>query len=435
MTWQYCPLTALKNGAILPISTVQLERHTMNYEMIKAAAKELGVTVKELLALAPQNDPFYAGTPADKKQARWFADLWHQAGYISGVHLRRAHYWAVSQSPAFLMPDGNPYENTDKCWKFLTQASKMARYLGLIRIADVVDRKNPTPVTNATYAYGQDTEVEIEKPELKDPYIFVRNLLVADAQPYHLEIWCEKSTMNDVLEPLCHRYNANLVTFEGEVSISSVYDLIQRVRVADGKPARIFYISDFDPAGNSMPVAMSRKIEYMLQKYEYTAWNIKVRSIVLTPEQVATYQLPRSPIKSSEKRAGKFEAHFGNGATELDALEALYPGELQKIVRDYLAAYYSAAATIIVRTRIERLRTVVQKKIDEVTARYAEQIEAMEDYLTDLSDIKVDATDYKVDQFEATVPEVEEDWLFDSSRSYGDQIIAYKQHKNGSWLL
>ena len=30
-------------------------------------------------------------------------------------------------------------------------------------------------------------------------------------QPFHLEAWAEKSTMNDVLEPLCGRWDVNLV--------------------------------------------------------------------------------------------------------------------------------------------------------------------------------------------------------------------------------
>jgi hypothetical protein len=31
-------------------------------------------------------------------------------------------------------------------------------------------------------------------------------------QPYHLEIWIEKSTMNDILDPVCRQYAVNLQT-------------------------------------------------------------------------------------------------------------------------------------------------------------------------------------------------------------------------------
>ena len=37
----------------------------LNYALIKDLAKENGLRVTDLLALAPKNDPFYTGTPTD----------------------------------------------------------------------------------------------------------------------------------------------------------------------------------------------------------------------------------------------------------------------------------------------------------------------------------------------------------------------------------
>ena len=92
----------------------------VDYTTIKAAAKANGKPIRDYIVLAPQNDPFYAGTETDIKQAMWFADVWQQAGYQDGVHLRRVHYWCVSQSN-LRMHNGKVYENTDKCWKYLCQ--------------------------------------------------------------------------------------------------------------------------------------------------------------------------------------------------------------------------------------------------------------------------------------------------------------------------
>ncbi len=36
----------------------------INYAWIKQTARERGVSVTDLIALAPQNDPFYTGTPS-----------------------------------------------------------------------------------------------------------------------------------------------------------------------------------------------------------------------------------------------------------------------------------------------------------------------------------------------------------------------------------
>lgn len=192
-----------------------------NYSTIKELAKSIGVRINDLLALAPKNDPFYTGTPTDCAQGEWFAEMWRRAGYTSGVHLRRVHYWTVSQSPVVAMHNGEPYENTEKCWDYLVQASKTARYLGLVKIADIMDKKNPNPHINAWYSSSTEPGYRIDLPDLTDPDVAISGLNNVDAQPYHLEVWCEKSTMDDVLNPVCGRFGANLVTFEGEVSITA----------------------------------------------------------------------------------------------------------------------------------------------------------------------------------------------------------------------
>ena len=74
-------------------------------------------------------------------------------------------------------------------------------------------------------------------------------------------------------------------------------------------------------------IAVARKIEFAQQDLDVT-----LDPVVLTEEQCRDYRLPRTPIKDSERRGARFEARFGAGATELDALEALHPGELARIV-------------------------------------------------------------------------------------------------------
>lgn len=402
----------------------------LDYETIKQLAKDTGRRVTDLIALAPQNDPFYMGTPTDHAQAAWFADVYTRAGYgvFRAPHLRRVHYWTVSQEPPVPMHNGLPYENTQKCWEYLQQAAKVARYLDLVPLHGIVDNKNPQPHVSAFYSPYEPT-YEIATPQLDNPDVTVYNLMTSNAQPYHLEIWCEKSTMNDVLLPLCERFGANLVTFEGEVSITSVcVDFMRRVSEAGNKPVRVFYISDFDPAGNSMPVAMSRKIEFMTRGAA-CEYDIKVKPIALTPDQITAYKLPRMPIKETEKRAASFESAFGAGATELDALEALYPGVFGQIVTRAVEPYYSTAAADAVRDARDALRQAVNVQIDAITARYSAEIEALRGMVDELSQISVDATAYEVGRFAPHVDESGDAWLFDSDRDYIGQLMAYRVHK------
>lgn len=338
----------------------------LNYEAIKHLAKPARCRVNDLIALAPQNDPFYVGTEGDRAWGEWFADIWRRFGYRSGVHLRRIHYQVVSQDPPVVMPDGQVHENTEACWAKLAAASKKARYLDLVDADDFDDRRNP--------------EALLPDPDARDPLLLhiADNLYGAEValptfpeppaywvsgyngrQPYHIELWCEKSTMNDILEPLCRRYRAGLQIGVGELSITKTLRLVQRI-ANTGKPTRIFYISDFDPAGTSMPVAVARKIEYFIHKQGLDL-DVRLFPVVLTEEQVRHYQLPRTPIKETERRRDSFEERFGEGATELDALEALQPGELRRILVEHIEGYYDTG----LERRVREAREALQADLDD----------------------------------------------------------------------
>ncbi len=61
----------------------------LDYTSIKQLAKQIGRPAKDLVVLAPANDPFYAGVPARQREAEWFAELWERFGFAAGVHIRR----------------------------------------------------------------------------------------------------------------------------------------------------------------------------------------------------------------------------------------------------------------------------------------------------------------------------------------------------------
>jgi hypothetical protein len=120
-------------------------RDCPDYDDLKQRAKEEKVPTDSLIALSPGNDPFYIG-PARQTGAEWFAGLWQANGFGRGTHLRRVHYILVSSTaPVGMPPNGEPYQNTEKCWSYLGACGRDARYLGLIRAGDFVDRRNPEP--------------------------------------------------------------------------------------------------------------------------------------------------------------------------------------------------------------------------------------------------------------------------------------------------
>ena len=386
----------------------------IDYLTLKQLAKANKVSVKELFVLAPQNDPFYVGTKGRKQQAEWVAEIYEELGNPLQVHIRRIHYFLVSRQD-ILKPNGEPYENTENDWEYLSKGTKYARYLGLVPIDNFVDRRNPEPHINASYWVNRDIE-EIRIDPERFAELIAENFYPYNPQHalgYHLEIWAEKSTQNDIILPIASQYGTNVVTGLGELSITSVNHLVQRIQQAD-KPVRIFYISDFDPAGENMPVSIARKIEYFIRNASNLN-NIKLKPLMLTKRQCIDHQLPRTPIKETDKGKSGFEERHGEGATELDALEALYPGEMGQILHHAINPYVDAGsynAVVEENQRIQRaIKEALQPRLEEV-----------------LSDFSLDY-DSDFEMPKAPLIEEPDDWLFDSELSYGMQLTRYKSHK------
>jgi hypothetical protein len=433
----------------------------MDFNVIKRYAKDNGCSVKDLLVLAPQNDPFYVGTHGQREMAEWFADLWNRFGYTSGVHIRRIHYRSLSE---VTMPNGKPYENLQSCEAVLESGAKYARYLGLVDPAVFRDMQCGEPIVymkrreeeTGVFIYGAGTgSLDFSLPDLPElPYYAIDGF--ESEQRYLLEVWIEKSTMNDVLDPVCERFQATLVAGKGELSITRVSQLMDRLRTYK-RPCRVFYISDFDPGGQSMPVAVARKIEFFQNGNGGGAGNhVKLFHLGLTKEQCEYYKLPRTPIKEGERRAARFEERFGEGATELDALEARHPGELGKIVSEALGRYFDADLDDEVKSAREDHQSELDDRRELVLARHQEELDRLKrdhaelrkEFEPRMKDIRERAKalwpameeELIAESFNLgadDIPEAEEaeeiDGLYDSRRDYLNQLNVYKvfQGKSG----
>ena len=474
------------------------------YDFIKRTAGENGMRVADFLALAPNNDPFYVGRPSQVQAATWFTELWRRFDYGRGVHLRRIHYQIVSQSPAVKLPNGRDYENTMNCWNYLTNAAKYARYLEFVPGEAFVDRRNPEAIINITYptpedwgycdptpGYTVDDLAEWEQyhtpalptlpelpehlPEMPEYTIQGYEWAQGNEQPYHIEVWAEKTTMNDVLIPLCRRYNINLVTGAGELSITAVLAFLKRAQRAD-RPACILYVSDYDPAGVGMPISVARKVEFYLRMARYNS-EVRLEPVVLTAEQVADYDLPRVPVKDSDRCKKGWVATHGAGQTELDALEALHPGELHDIIEQAILQYHDP--TLLRRAGEQRyelkymlddyrasaigdhadeIRAIygdyeqiltayeqTRQRFEELTHAFQTELNAYDERLADIrqrarevgtlieSDLlQIDInpeTDYPLPEADLPTPEAAP--LYDSQRSYGEQLPHYKNYRSG----
>ena len=435
------------------------------YSMLRDIKNETGVkNVRELLAMSPARDPFYCGTKGDMKKAEWFLALWDRFGYTGGVHLRRVHYQIVTHAD-ITKPDGKLYVNDDASWEFLNNAAAAARYLGMVDPELVIDRRNPEPHLNA-YIYDHppvdwspdwecwktpsiDISMDLELPAFKKTgYTYTDDL-----QSHHIEVWAEKSTMNDILAPICRARGVNLVTGLGFMSISSVINFLKRVK-RSGKPSVVLYISDFDISGTGMPRQVARQIEFWKSQY-CPDLPIQLEPVVLTKDQVLEF-IPSSHLNKIKGEPGavtKFKKDFGmDGSAELDALESLHPGELGKIIknaidifqdRDLQAKYQRARAEADeklqtvwedvlghyeadIQDLVERIREVGRKHVGAFNAEVKpllEELETLQQAVTeDLVYVDIDMPPLP----DAEVQGLGREPYFDSSRSYMEQLCYYK---------
>jgi hypothetical protein len=389
----------------------------IDYDRLKAATRTLRRPLKSLYALDDDTDPFGAGTPGRRQRAEWIAGLWPRLEFRAGVHIRRVHYKLVSLPELVTRHNGEPYQNTYACWKGLGNAIRDARFLGLLPPNVIDDHRNPRPAIY--FAPRSDTtamlqskggyacclapeaslsdfsigvgKVDVQLPEvphlalrveLHNPFLTLPRLSLAHppsiAERYMFEIWVEKSTLNDVVSPLAQRLDVNVVVGTGDMSATQCEQFVERAR-RSGKPVRILFVSDFDPQGENMPCGVARKIEFALRNLpENERPDVRVSATALTYRQCVEFQLPRTPMKETERRADKWGSRYGEGQTEVDALEACAPGALERILQAEVERYRDDT----IDDRIEEAAAVYRRRLEainaEVRAKYADEIAAVE---------------------------------------------------------
>jgi len=379
------------------------------HAVLKRLSRIHGQPIENYLALSRRNDPFYVGTAAHYRQARWVGWVYRLAGSPVPVYVRRLHYLAASRLDVS-RPDGRAYTNSPRDWDLMHHACKYARYLGLIPFEAFEDRRNAQPIIFSQVAASNAA------PAKRWFNCIVSGLadrlaaeLAGQQQPYHVEIWLEKSSILDEVLPIAKQYMVNVISSLGEMSLTAVVALVHRA-IRSAKPVRIFYISDFDPAGRGMPLSVARKLEYLLRRHRRAHPVVKLCPLMLTPSQCVHYSLPRMPISLDNSRKVHFEDCHGPGATELDALAALYPGAIGRLLVQALEVYCSQQLA-------QQVRTEAQDIVRQLTQRLAERINNWIPVLGTCTEPKL-----------ARPSALADSWLYDSTRDYFSQLAVYRRY-------
>ena len=150
----------------------------------------------------------------------------------------------------------------------------------------------------------------------------------ADAR---VEIWLEKDALAGVLVPVVvHEWGLELYVTRGFASVSYLQSAAEETR-ADGRPTYVYVLSDLDPSG----VDIARAIAAELPRRAHPV-PVEVTRLAVTPEQAIEMQLPTRPTKKTDTRAKRFEAAYGTGSVELDAIP---PATLRAMVSEAIGRH------------------------------------------------------------------------------------------------
>jgi len=404
---------------------VELKHEEIKNQLI-AEAKRLGLKLNELRVLS--TDPYFVGTDKDYIDAQWAADLWDKmmAKRKKQLHLRGFHYWCMSNRVK--KPDGNFYTQPDpvKDWTFLLHSAQIARYLGIGKWENLVDLKHPAPTDYDNYFVGsgiyQDGHVDIPKIVKGRIEGLIDDILKqapkyyeSGYQMYHLEVWCEKQSMGFVIEPQCKKYNATYQPLVGQASVEKVNMSASRaIKAAQaGKKVRVFYISDWDRYGWSMVSAVARKLEFFIQGNPNM--DVKLTRLALSEDQINKFNLPKAP-------------KHGEAVVELDALEAIYPNELGKIIDAALKPYYDFNKPKTVNAE----NLAMRDRAKDMLKPLEETLDLLRNAMKNIQNIDLSKAidpDFKVPEPDHIIDDNNTNWVYDSNRDYFKQIKEYKKYK------
>ncbi len=408
------------------------------------AEAESGLTMTASTVLDVGNDPYRVDTPAGHRNGGWLAaELDHAFGPYRRTHLRGLHYALLGR----LKPDGAIYANTDSDWMWLAGPAKAARFLGYVPFDRILDARNAEPIIHRREPVPVHTSVSVglyaDLPRIgaiePTPYVIGFEAM----QPYHLVIFGEKTSLGDVVMRIARRFDADAYLPSGEISDTLLYQMAAG-GAADGRPMIVFTLADCDPAGHQMPISIGRKLQ-ALRDLHFPDLEFEVRPVALTVEQVRELGLPSTPLKETERRAGRWLDAYGVQQTEIDALATLQPNVLAEIVTRAIAPFYDHTLA----TRVDQAREAWEaaareqllERIDgEEIARIRTDaetwLEEMRTGLNTLNDrLQRVVADAEIDLPPVEIPEPVIDPaaggvpLISSRWSWADQTRALRAHK------
>ena len=183
----------------------------------------------------------------------------------------------------------------------------------------------------------------------------------------HVEVWCESRSIAAVLLPLCRELCVSLYPTSGFSSLTQTWEAAQVMQAAaNGRPIRVVYVGDYDPAGKHIDRDAIEKLRKHLTPYaqrhgmkiEHCLREVRV---AVNEDQIVKYNLPTKPRKKGDLRCPEI--------TRTVEAEALPAEVLLRLVREEIEAYLPLGELDLIRVAEESEREHL-RTIGELTSRH-----------------------------------------------------------------
>jgi hypothetical protein len=263
------------------------------------------------------------------------------AGEHGPVTVRGLYYQAEVASVAGISKDDPGYD-------------KVQRQVLLLRRAG---RLSYNDIADATRWMGKPKSYNSVEEALQSTAALYRKALWAETNDY-VEIWCEKDALAGVIYPVTAHYDVPLMVTRGFSSETFVYSAIE-ARDNDPRDFYVYYLGDFDRAGQDAAKALQEKLERFSEDKSFA---VCFAQIAVTEWQIENWELPTRLPKRTSANDRKWPFDF---ACELDAIP---PDTLRALVQECIEQHLPQEQLEVLKVAEESERALLRSFVQGLGA-------------------------------------------------------------------
>ena len=148
-------------------------------------------------------------------------------------------------------------------------------------------------------------------------------------QGHYVEVWVEKDAIKSIVMEAAYQWGVRVFAARGFPSMSSLATAAETFLAwqAHGKKVHILYLGDHDPSG----LAIDTNVKNALLE-DHGVDDVDFRRLAVTPGQIAQYNLPTRPVKTSDRRS----RDWNGGCVEIDTLP---PATIKELISDAITSF------------------------------------------------------------------------------------------------